>query len=358
MHHSLTHSLTHFSAMEAQSDPERVDRGLKRLIQLLLRTDDTVTDTDNSLRRARRLVRPASRDVASGRHSSALKLRMRRALLDNTSDATHSLNHSQSQSSGPSKVAELDRELDLLRRRHVRHGHSFLAVLEPLAFSASVADKLHMDRASGTHTGTHTGREGPAFSLLSQKQPDDSHTGSGSGSAAMGSSDSTSSGTGSQGHFRSDSLLPYGPPPILSDEVIQNINNDLVWVPRATEILLIRELLLIFQGINAPHIKLDAKTQSYVLHPELALPPPVRDLVLCMCETGWLYIKVKVRRVLHAFVTFRVLVCDINSCGVYPRLILTVWKETRVVEALLPKHFHFHYRYVYINSRVGGVRIE
>jgi hypothetical protein len=37
---------------------------------------------------------------------------------------------------------------------------------------------------------------------------------------------------------------------------------------------------------------------------------------------------------------------------------LTVWKETRVVEALLPKHFHFHYRYVYINSRVGGVRIE
>jgi hypothetical protein len=179
--------------------------------------------------------------------------------------------------SGPNKVADFDKDIDLLRRRHVKHWQSFLAFLEPLASSASVANRLHMERNP------------PAFSLLSPSKQDNATSSSGS----LGGQPPLVSVAPSQS-FRSESLLPYGPPPILSDEAIQSINNDLVWVPRASELLLIRELLLVFQGINGPHIKLDDKTQAYVLHPELALPPPVRDIVLCLCEVGWLYIKVKV----------------------------------------------------------------
>lgn len=246
----------------APSDPERVERGLERLVQLLLRTEKV---PDTVLKRARRLVRPTTRDVAQGVHTNAVKLRMRRTLMNSPSSSS-------SLASGPSKVSDFDKDVDLLRRRHVKHWHSFLAVLEPLAFSASVANRLHMDRSP------------PAFTLLDPTPPQPIP-------AADASSESAPTGH----QFRSESLLPYGPPPILSDEVIQNINNDLVWIPRETELLLIRELLLVFQGINAAHIKLDAKTQAYVLHPGLALPPPVRDLVLCMCEAGWLYVKVKVR---------------------------------------------------------------
>lgn len=246
--------------MEPPPDPERVDRGLERLAQLLLRTDKV---PETVLHRARRLIRPTSRDVAQGIHTNAVKLRMRRTLMNSVSSESSS----GKSMSGPSKVADFDKDIDLLRRRHVKHWQSFLAVLEPLSCSASVANRLHMEQKP------------PAFSLLSQHAPADS------GGATVTLPAQT---------FRSDSLLPYGPPPILSDEVIQNINNDLVWIPRATELLLIRELLLVFQGINSPHIRLDDRTQAYVLHPELALPPPARDMVLCLCEVGWLYIKVKV----------------------------------------------------------------
>jgi gamma-tubulin complex component 3 len=43
------------------------------------------------------------------------------------------------------------------------------------------------------------------------------------------------------------------------------------------------------QGINGVHIKLDDRSQAYILNPDLIIPPPARDVVLCLCELGWLY---------------------------------------------------------------------
>ena len=205
--------------MEPPSDPDRVERGLERLAQLLLRTE-TVPET--ILQRARRLIRPTSRDITQGIHTNAVKLRMRRTLMsrNQTQSQDHSGESKSISMSGPNKVAGFDKDIDLLRRRHVKHWHSFLAFLEPLASSASVANRLKISLLSPAPPPA------PVPSTTSVTQP-----------------------------FRSESLLPYGPPPILSDLAIQHINNDLVWVPRATELLLIRELLLIFQGINGPHIK-------------------------------------------------------------------------------------------------------
>ena len=258
------------------NDPERVEQGLHRLAQLLLRTE-TVPET--ILERARRLVRPTTRDIAQGIHTNAVKLRMRRTLLNNDNIPNNILSSNSKEKDdkkeknksifGPEKVIEFEKNIDLLRRRHVKHWQSFLVLLEPLAASASMANRLNMERSP------------PPFSLLSQSTP------------VVKRSEEESSQVETK-PFHSESLLPYGPPPILSDEVIKDINNDLVWIPRDTELLLIRELLLVFQGINSEHIKLDDKTQCYVLHPKLCLPPPVRDVVLCLCEVGWLYKKVKV----------------------------------------------------------------
>lgn len=46
------------------------------------------------------------------------------------------------------------------------------------------------------------------------------------------------------------------------------------------------------QGVTGKHIKYDSRTESYVVDPMLQLPLPARDIVLCICELGWLYNKV------------------------------------------------------------------
>jgi hypothetical protein len=52
--------------------------------------------------------------------------------------------------------------------------------------------------------------------------------------------------------------------------------------------------MLVGQGINGVHIKLDDRSQSYILDPDLIIPPPARDVVLCLCELGWLYGRVAI----------------------------------------------------------------
>ena len=50
---------------------------------------------------------------------------------------------------------------------------------------------------------------------------------------------------------------------------------------------------MIFQkGINGKHIKYDHRAESYAIDPALGLNVTVRDTVLCICELGWLYMKV------------------------------------------------------------------
>lgn len=59
-----------------------------------------------------------------------------------------------------------------------------------------------------------------------------------------------------------------------------------------TLILTYRLHLTGLQGISGTYIKYDLRSESYVIDPSLQLVGPVRDLVLGMCEIGWLYNKV------------------------------------------------------------------
>ena len=54
-----------------------------------------------------------------------------------------------------------------------------------------------------------------------------------------------------------------------------------------------RILSILLQGLNGKHIKYDIKSENYVIDPALKLTTPVKDIVLCLCELGWLYMKVQ-----------------------------------------------------------------
>lgn len=68
---------------------------------------------------------------------------------------------------------------------------------------------------------------------------------------------------------------------------------DTIWVNRSTEILVMRDLLYIFQGIAGKHIKYDRKTEYYIIDPSLGLKQPAKDVILSLCEIGWLYNKIE-----------------------------------------------------------------
>ncbi|RYY78494.1 hypothetical protein EON63_17745 [archaeon] len=64
------------------------------------------------------------------------------------------------------------------------------------------------------------------------------------------------------------------------------------YLPPALEYKLIQDILYILQGITGKHIKYDSRSESFIVDPALHIPDPVRDTVLCICELGWLYMRV------------------------------------------------------------------
>jgi gamma-tubulin complex component 3 len=80
---------------------------------------------------------------------------------------------------------------------------------------------------------------------------------------------------------------------VIPTELTEAING-LFWINRELELKLLTDLLFIFQGINGKHIKYDPRSENYVLDPQVkvSMPPPVRDMTLCLCEVGWLFDKI------------------------------------------------------------------
>jgi hypothetical protein len=64
------------------------------------------------------------------------------------------------------------------------------------------------------------------------------------------------------------------------------------WISPELERKLIVDIIYILGGVNGSHIRLDLRSESFVIDPSLHLHPTTRDIVLCICELGWLYNKV------------------------------------------------------------------
>ena len=87
-------------------------------------------------------------------------------------------------------------------------------------------------------------------------------------------------------------FLPRNEISVVDTCEIETLRNDIFWLSPGTEVKLLRDLLYIFQGVVGAHIRYDTRSESYVLDPSLGLSCPAKDIVLCLCELGWLYAKV------------------------------------------------------------------
>lgn len=56
-----------------------------------------------------------------------------------------------------------------------------------------------------------------------------------------------------------------------------------------SESVLLKDVLLAFQGITGRHIYYDGEIEAYAVKPELGVPAPTRSLVCKLTELGWLY---------------------------------------------------------------------
>ena len=65
------------------------------------------------------------------------------------------------------------------------------------------------------------------------------------------------------------------------------------WLSAELELELMRDLLFVFQGVPGKHIKYDPRSDGYLIDPALSLRSHTRDLVLCLCELGWLFARVQ-----------------------------------------------------------------
>jgi hypothetical protein len=171
---------------------------LQRLSQQILRTGPSRDATVNVCR----LLRPTNPEVMT--HSDAVKTRIRRFILSKYGD----------NSDGPSAVADFDREIDSLRRMQSPNWQAFLAILEPLS--------LHMSQQTRPD---HKNFAFPAFNVKIDKSDSEKTPLGGDGAAPV----------------------PLNEPGRLSTVDFDLINHKALWVSPQTEMILLRDLLLIFQ---------------------------------------------------------------------------------------------------------------
>lgn len=234
--------------MSSSSDNAgRVQKALLDLSRLLLRQDTVPNDLLSGLKRHLRHADPES---VSDFHFNALRHRLRASLL------TQSINSSRKED-GPELASKLDKEMDRLRRSGFGHLTAFLALIEPLSF--------RKNRHSSFLVSSSTAND-----LVK----DDDEAWMNAGRVLADNSGKSNK-------------------PAQESKAVSDISTDqLTWISPDVELRLIKDLLFVFQGISGTHIKYDLRSESYVVDPSLQLVGPARDLVLTMCEIGWLYNKV------------------------------------------------------------------
>ena len=91
------------------------------------------------------------------------------------------------------------------------------------------------------------------------------------------------------------SLLDYAEDEREEDAMLLTQYHDVLeafWLSPQLEADLIRDLLFVFQGITGKYIRYDPRSESYIIDPSLSLRAHIKDLILCLCELGWLYSRV------------------------------------------------------------------
>jgi Gamma tubulin complex component N-terminal len=202
--------------------------------------------------RVSRLIRFDASTEQLTQHSKAVKLKIREKIISD--DMTGSA----------ASLAKFDGTCDSLRKLNPIILTSFLAVFEPLAFTAAKGNSSISNTIITAIPSIYHGSN-----QVTQSKPIVDNS--------------------------SFAILPKALQSLNIDKSEDAVNNDgLLWINRDTELTILTDLLFIFQGINGKHIKYDPRSESYVIDPALKhrIPPPVREIILCLCEVGWLFEKI------------------------------------------------------------------
>jgi hypothetical protein len=170
------------------------------LENLVCNLSNTATPPPGVINRVARLIRPANSSIEANVHTHAIKLRIRNALINKYGKGLE----------GPAAVAEFEKEIDTLRNLDSMHWQAFLALMEPLALSGEI------------HSEQNTFFTPPIMSH--QKLS-----------------------TNIQKSEPKETILPYSNPVLLDQCDVLLVNDQSIWVSREVELLLLRDLLLIFQ---------------------------------------------------------------------------------------------------------------
>jgi gamma-tubulin complex component 3 len=79
---------------------------------------------------------------------------------------------------------------------------------------------------------------------------------------------------------------------LTQEEAVTESEHDRI-INRETELELLRDVLYVFQGIDGRYIRFSTETQSYAFSDIMRLPIALQDMILQMCELGWLFQRVQ-----------------------------------------------------------------
>jgi gamma-tubulin complex component 3 len=226
--------------------PEKTRKTVEELAESILKTHPI---PESLLQKCLRLVRFDSTQSLA-QHSKAIKTLIKEKILYHEDSASSS-----------STIISFEKEYDELRRLNPGLLISVLALMEPLAYS-------HIDNDQSQAIN-------PKIITANDKiKPEDSNM------KSMVNNP-----------LPSNLQMPFLPNPSAAEHLY---DTGIFWISRDLELKIITDLLFIFQGINGKHIKYDSRSESYAIDPQLKamIPPPVRDLILCLCEVGWLFEKI------------------------------------------------------------------
>lgn len=244
------------------SREKEIETKILKLAQVILRVE--ATNLSNSyIQNLCRYLKYQSSQSSSNLHQHAIKIRLREQILSNYSPtyASSTALMTEKTQDGVINVTKFDEEVDNLRKKSSRYLNSFLVIFQAICFK----------NPFNSHS--------KYFPLVSNQQEKKS--------TQPPSEPSLS--TASANLHLGTTTLPIGIPPRLNEDEVTLLNDHTLWISKDVEYLILRDLLLIFQGINGVHIKLDDRSQAYIIDPDIIVPPPARDVVLCLCELGWLY---------------------------------------------------------------------
>lgn len=251
--------------------PDEIQKKTSSLLRLLLRTDDVPA---SALDKALRLLRPIPRQGIPD-YESALKARIKHSIASKSSPRNANGDTS-------TVLSSFEKSCEDLRRINPKLLQYALIMFEPLCFSVPqesiIFNHSHFMKENLGKMDSEIPKN--VFKFPSGEQV--SHA------TMLGAPTSNTSNSSVKNTEKQEEGT-------VSYRELVAANNKLTWCSEESEDKLLRDLILIFQGIDGQYIKFDSRSEEYLVDPDglLELNSPVIGCVLELCEVGYVFTVIK-----------------------------------------------------------------